>query len=419
MNATYEAALTLAVSAGIGLLVGTERERKPTAKAGVRTFTLIAVLGNVCAWLAQEIDSAALLPVALTLVGVTIAGAYLVDRAHVTEEAGTTTVVAALVVFLLGALNFHGERTLAVALGIGTTALLYFKTELEGVATRLTPTDIRSMLQFAAVSAVVLPLLPDRSFGPYGALNPFHIWLMVVLISGVSLAGYVAWRLTLARKGLLLTGLLGGLVSSTATTLVYARHARDATHTPAAALVVILLANGAMLARVLVIVAIIAPQAAWAAAVVLVPALALATPIALWRLGQAAPTAGDGEEVYRNPTNLLAAVAFAAVYALVLLVSAWLSESVGERGVYGLAFVSGLTDVDAITLSSLRLFATGVLDLRVAITAITVAIAANLALKATLVLVVGGRRIGCNTALAFVPALLALAGGLAGVYALA
>ena len=111
-----------------------------------------------------------------------------------------------------------------MALGVGMTVLLYFKAELEGFSQKLTAQDIRSMLQFAVLTAVILPLLPDRSFGPYGVLNPFQVWLMVVLVAAVSLAGYVAWRLTLGRHGLLLTGVLGGLVSSTATTLVYARH---------------------------------------------------------------------------------------------------------------------------------------------------------------------------------------------------
>ena len=118
--------------------------------------------------------------------------------------------MAALVVFFLGAINYYGYRTPAVALGVGITVLLYFKAEIEGFSHKLTATDVRSMLQFAVLTAVILPLLPDRAFGPYGVLNPFQIWLMVVLVAAVSLSGYVAWRLTLGRHGLLLTGVLGG-----------------------------------------------------------------------------------------------------------------------------------------------------------------------------------------------------------------
>jgi uncharacterized membrane protein (DUF4010 family) len=298
------------------------------------------------------------------------------------------------------------------------TAILHFKVELEGAAQRLTPVDIRSILQFSAVSAVILPLLPDQPYGPYRVLNPYHIWLMVVLISGVSLAGYVAWRLTRTRKGLLLTGVLGGLVSSTATTLVYSRHVRNATQSSANALVVILLANGAMFVRVLVIIAIVAPGALWAGACALLPAALLAVPIGLWQLKKGASEGRSGDE-YRNPTNLLTAFAFAAFYASILVVSAWLSEEVGARGVYALAAVSGLTDVDAITLSSLRMQAIGALDLTVAVAAISIAVGTNLLLKAIIVFVVGGRKIGRDTAIAFLPSFAALAGGLAILHALA
>lgn len=410
MEDTLELALTFGSSAAIGLMVGLERERNPRAKAGLRTFALIAMLGSAAAMLADATDSGVIIGAALLAIGIAIAGAHLVDKETRPDDFGTTTVIAALLVFALGAINAFGHRLLAVSIGIGMTALLHFKVELEVAAHKLTPTDIRSMLQFGAVSIVILPLLPNEPYGPYGVLNPFHIWLMVVLISGVSLAGYVAWRLTLARKGLLLTGLLGGLVSSTATTLVYSRHARAATVAPAAALVVILLANMAMLARVLVIVGLVAVSALWSAVLVLGPALLVAAPLAFWRLRRAGTdTVGGGE--YRNPTNLLAALGFGALYALILIVAAWLSERVGAQGVYGLAFVSGLTDVDAITLSSLRLLSAGAIDLRIAMIAVAIAVASNLLLKSVLVLVVGGGRLGRQIAAAFGPILLALAGG--------
>ncbi len=418
MNDAATLALTFATSAAIGLLVGLERERNPRAKAGLRTFALIAVLGSASALVAQATASGWILAAALLAIGISIAGAHLLDPETRADDYGTTTVAAALLVFVLGAINVFGYRLLAVAVGIGMTALLHFKVELEVAAQRLTPTDIRSILQFGAVSAVILPLLPNQPYGPYGVLNPFHIWLMVVLISGVSLAGYVAWRLTLERKGLLLTGLLGGVVSSTATTLVYARHARAATQPVASAQTVILLANVAMLARVLVIIAIVAPGALWAGAITLLPAALLALPVALRRLSRGAQESRATDE-HRNPTNLVTGIAFAAFYASILVVSAWLSEEMGARGVYALAAISGLTDVDAITLSSLRLLATGAIELPVAVTTICVAIVSNLVFKSIIVFVVGGRSMGRATALGFLPSALALGGGLFGLHALA
>lgn len=419
MNPTLDLALTFLVSAGIGLLVGIERERKTTAKAGIRTFTLIAVLGTGCALLAQVTGSEWLLVAGFAVIGLMLTAAYHADPSTVTEASGTTTVVAALMVYLLGALNFHGERTLAVALVIGMTALLYFKTELEGAATRLTPTDIRSMLQFGAVSAVVLPLLPDRSYGPYGVLNPFHIWMMVVLISGVSLAGYVAWRLTLERKGLLLTGLLGGVISSTATTFVYARHVRDATHTPAASLVVIQLANVAKLLRVFLLALVIAPRALPMLLMTLLPALVLSAPALWWHLRRASGETSDAADRLQNPTQLGTALLFAAFYALVLVAAAWLSEVAGSGGLFLLSFISGLTDVDAITLSSARLAEQGNIAFADATTAITLAVVANMLFKAGVSLVVGGRRFGRLVAIAFALPLAGIAAGLAALHALA
>jgi uncharacterized membrane protein (DUF4010 family) len=419
VNATLDHAMTFAVSAAIGLLVGIERERKPTAKAGLRTFALIAVLGTACALLAETLGSPAIVAVGLALIGLALAAAYAADPGIAAEDSGTTTVVAALVVYALGALNFHGERTLAVALGIGMTALLYFKTELEGAATRLTPTDIRSMLQFGAVSAVVLPLLPDRAYGPYGVLNPFHIWLMVVLISGVSLAGYVAWRLTLARKGLLLTGLLGGVISSTATTFAYARHARDAVHTPSAALVVILLANLAMLLRVVLLVVVIAPPVLSLLAMTLAPALLLTLPALWWHFLGVGAEKGENADRLHNPTQLGTALLFAAFYALVLLAATWLSDVVGAGGLFALSFISGLTDVDAITLSSARLAGQGTVGLAAAAAAITLAVTANMLFKAAVSIAVGGRTLGRGAAIAFALPLAGMLGGLVALHALA
>ena len=412
MNDYLELALSLVTSAGIGLLVGTERERKPTAKAGIRTFTLIAVLGTVSALVAELVGSPWLVAVGLALVGATLSGAYLADPATRAEDSGTTTVVAALLVYVLGALNFHGEGTLAVALGIGMTALLYFKTELEGVATRLTPTDIRSILQFGAISAIVLPLLPDRGYGPYGVLNPFHIWLMVVLISGVSLAGYVAWRLTLGGKGLLLTGLLGGVISSTATTFAYARHARNATHTPSAVLTVIQLANVAKLLRVLLLALVIAPQ--------VLPLLLLTSgPTLWWHYRRAGGDQGEETDRLQNPTQLGTALLFGAFYAIVLLAAAWLSDVVGSGGLFVLSFISGLTDVDAITLSSARLADQGNISLAESATAITLAVLSNMLFKAAVSIAVGGRTVGRLVTIAFALPVLAMLAGLLALDALA
>ncbi len=414
-TAGLELGMAVAISAGVGLLVGLERERHPRSKAGLRTFPLVAVFGTLCALLAQAGAGGIVLAGGALAVALTLGAAYWVDPTTVADDSGTTTTVAALVVFVLGAATQYGHAVLAVAAGIGMTALLHFKVELEGAAQRLTPTDLRSMLQFGAVTAVVLPLLPDQSYGPYGAFNPFHIWLMVVLISGVSLAGYVAWRLTWVRQGLLLTGVLGGVASSTATTLAFARQAREGAQPAAAALMVILLANSTMFVRVLLLTLIVAPAAAPSVAVAVLPALLLAVPVLLLRWRAAAAQLAhpsESNEAQPNPTQLGAALLFAGGYALVLMVSAWASEQIGARGLYGLAFFSGLTDVDAITLSLLRLFDTEAATAPVAATAIGLAVAANLGLKTGLAWMAGGSALGRATALGFAGPLAGLVTGL-------
>jgi uncharacterized membrane protein (DUF4010 family) len=419
MDPSLTLVITFALSAGIGLLVGLERERKPSAKAGVRTFALIAVLGSLAGLLSDATDSAWSLGAGALCVTGALEAAYLQDPDSIRDDAGTTTVMAAIAVFFVGAANYYGYRTLAVALGVGLTVLLYFKSELEGFSQKLTGQDIRSMLQFAVLTAVILPLLPDQSYGPYGVLNPSQVWLMVVLVAAVSLAGYVAWRFTLGRHGLLLNGVLGGLVSSTATTLVYARHAAAGTQPRPAALLVILLANATMLVRVIVLVGVVAPSSLGWAVLVIAPALLAALGGVAWRWKEAATAPPADDAAFRNPTQLQTALGFAAIYAVVLLLAAWANDVLGSRGVLALAAVSGLTDVDAITLSSLRLLDNGALSQMSALTAVGIAVASNLVFKAGIAAAAGGSPLRWPVLRAFLGPLLGMAIGLWALHALA
>jgi uncharacterized membrane protein (DUF4010 family) len=419
MDGTLSLVLTFAVSAAIGLLVGLERERKPSAKAGVRTFTLIALLGSLGALLAEATDSAWTLGAGAVAVTGALVAAYLQDRESVKDDSGTTTVMAALAVFFLGAVNYYGYRTPAVALGVGITVLLYFKAEIEGFSHKLTGQDVRSMLQFAVLTAVILPLLPDRAFGPYGVLNPFQVWLMVVLVAAVSLSGYVAWRLTLGRHGLLLTGVLGGLVSSTATTLGYARQVAAGSQTLPAAVLVILLANATMFVRVLFLVGVVAPEALPRALVVVVPALLVSLAGVAWRWKSLDTAPANGEEAFRNPTQLGTALGFGAAYALVLLFSAWANDVLGAGGVLALAAASGLTDVDAITLSSMQMLNREALSEEVALTAVAVAIASNLLFKTVAASAAGGSVLRGPVMRSFGAVLAGLGAGVAVLHALA
>lgn len=400
-------------SLAIGLLVGVERERNPTAKAGLRTFALVALFGTLAALLSEHTDSALPLAAGLLLTGLGIIAAY--RSAPEPTDPGTTTVVALLVVYALGAMAWYGERTVAVMLAVAVTALLYFKPELRGLLQRFERRDLLSVLQFAVLTFVVLPVLPDADFGPFGALNPYRIWLMVVLIAGISLAGYIALRLVGARHGAILLGFFGGLVSSTATTMVYSRHGREPRFVRVAAFV-ILVANLVVMIRVATVTAVVEPGALPDVAVVLGAALAAGTLglLGFWWRALRHEAALPVPEI-ANPTEVRAALTFGALYALVLLAAAWLSEVAGSRGLYLVAVVSGLTDVDALTLSTLRLFALDKVSSVQAATAIAIAVGANLAFKLGLVLALGGRALARQVML---PASLVAAGGLGALLAL-
>lgn len=381
-------------SLGIGLLMGLERERSPVAKAGLRTFALVALLGTLAGLLSSMTASAWVLGAGLTIVGLMMIAAYARDPAD-SADPGTTTVAAVMVCYALGAMVWFGHSTIAVMLGIAATLLLYFKAELRGISLNLSRPDLISILQFAVVSFVILPILPSRNYGPYQALNPYQLWLMVVLISGVSLAGYIALKLLSRRQQAVWLGLFGGLVSSTATTLVYARHGRNNAPMASLAVMVVLLANLVVLLRLGFLCAVAAP----AVLPLLIPVLGGGLLLgvagsAYWWRRLMAEKANSAEAppvpVIANPTEFRTALGFGLLYGIVLICSAWLSAVAGSKGLYGVALVAGLTDVDAIALSSLRLFDLGRLSGAQAVTAITLAFLSNLGFKLGMVAVVGG-----------------------------
>ena len=370
--------LRFGASLGIGLLIGVERERNPAGKAGVRTFALVALFGTLAAELGRGLESFWTVPVGLAVVAAMLITEYAREPAD--REPGTTTVIAAAVCYLLGVLAGVGEAQLAGALAIGVTALLYFKPEIEGFSAGLARHEHVSVLTFLIVAFIVLPLVPDADLGPYGVLNPREIWLVVVLISGLGLASYVALRVAGARHGTLLVGLLGGMVSSTATTMLYGRRSRDSEALRAVAAVVVPIANLVPLPRIALFAALLAPG--------LLPELLPPLGAALLAgLGvHAALTRREGGEVHvvpeiRNPAALGTALRFAALYAFVLLAAAWLADVVGTGGLVAAALLTGLTDVDPIVLSALRLYDAGAEGAAAVAAIIGLAFLSNVAFK--------------------------------------
>lgn len=396
-------------SLSIGLLIGLERERNPSAKAGLRTFALVAVFGTLLALLSTKLDSPWLLIAGLLAVAGMIITAYLntprepLQLAQDREsDPGTTTVIALLLCYGLGAMIWYDLAKLAIMLAIGITTLLYFKPELRGMSQRLTRSDLLAVLQFSVLTFIVLPILPDQSYGPYGAFNPHQAWLMVVLISGISLAGYTALHTVGTRYGAPLLGFLGGLVSSTATTLLYARNSKKNPGMSHLAASVIVIASMVVLLRLLVVSAVVAYGMLPALFPMLAGGFLFGLVVALyhWRKMDKATDLKIPETA--NPAELRTAVGFGLLYVIVLLGAAWMADLAGSSGLYAVALVSGLTDVDAITLSSLRLFNLGQLSEHQTVVAITLAFISNIVFKFGMVAFFGGWHLAKLVATGFV-----------------
>ncbi len=404
METDPAALVRLAVALAAGLLIGVERgwrareAREGTRVAGVRTFGLIGLLGGLWGELAERLDPVFLAAGFLGFAAVAVAGHLAAVRLD--RDVGITTVVAALVTFALGALAARGELVVTAAGAVVTALLLSLKPTLHAWLRRLAPADLRAALQLALISVVVLPVLPDRGYGPWQALNPYVLWWMVVLIAAISFAGYAAMRIVGPGRGVLLTGLLGGLVSSTAVALGFGRLGRDlgAPRLFAAGIVV---ASATMFPRMLVEVAAVNRGLLALAALPLGAMTALGF-LAAWLLAR--KTTGPAPQVpLGNPLRLGQAVQFGLVLAAVTLAAHALDAWLGEEGVYALAAVAGLTDVDAVTLSLSRM-AHGGLEAGVAVRGMVLAAVVNTAVKAGLAVAVGGRRLGLPVAAALAPA---------------
>ena len=377
-------------SAAIGLLIGMERERLTNAIAGFRTFSLVAVLGTLLAMLSEQLNSSWLLAVGLLVVTISmIAGAFF---SQVSEKYhGFTTEIAILITYGLGAAVWYGFSTLAVMLAIGTTILLYVKAELKQLSEQMTRRDTDSILQFAVLSLVILPILPNENFGPYGAINPQQVWWMVVLISGMALAGYLALRIIGAKHGAALLGVFGGLASSTATTMMFSRHAASNASLVSLSAVVVLIANVMVMIRLGIIAVLVAPSLMQDVLFIFMSGIVPGLLMIAYRWRSLTNTGELPLPVVTNPTELKTALSFGLLYAVVLVSSAWLQDQVGQSGLFTVAFVSGLTDADASALSTLRLFAIERVTLDDAVIAVTLALLANLLFKIGLVLGIGGK----------------------------
>ena len=378
----------------IGILVGLQREYAdddPDQEvfAGVRTFALMALVGSVAAMVGDELASPWAFIGIVLLVGALIAIAYFVTawRGYV----GLTTEVSALMTVLCGALCYWEYLPLAAALAVAMTVLLSIKLEMQTFVRRITREDVYATLKFAVITAIVLPVLPNQSFGPQplDVLNPYKIWLMVVFISGISFLGYVLIKVVGSQRGIGLTGLLGGLVSSTAVTLSFSQRSQTQSDLAKPFALAIMVAWTTMFLRVVAEVAalnIALLRVLWLP-VAASAAVGLAYGLYLY-LSQR--TDEEGGVDFSNPFELGPAVKFGLIYAAILLVSKAAQTYLDDTGVYLASVVAGLTDVDAITLSMVELGGqAGGVSLTVAARAIVLAAMSNTVVKGGIVLASG------------------------------
>jgi uncharacterized membrane protein (DUF4010 family) len=381
----------LAIAVGLGLLVGLQRERAKSGLAGLRTFALITMFGAICGMLSATLGAWIIAAGFLALAALIVVGNVAALKQGVTDP-GLTTEIAILLMFGVGAFLVNGNESVAIAVGGAVAVLLQFKDPLHGFAARLGDKDLRAIMQFALLSLVILPALPDRAFGPYGVLNPRQIWWMVVLIVGISVAGYIAYRLLGEKIGLALSGILGGLISTTATTVSYARRSATLPDASRQAAAVIMIASTIGVVRIVVEVGAVAPPFLR----IIGPPLAIIFGLlailsaAVWfaASNKKKPTAMPPQD---NPSELKPALFFGLLYAVALLAIAAAKDYLGSRGLYAVAALSGLTDMDAISLSTARLVSTGGLDPQNGWRLILLAFLANVAFKGGLVALLGNR----------------------------
>ncbi|NYS59324.1 MgtC/SapB family protein [Halomonas salicampi] len=398
-----QSALHLALALLLGTLIGIERgwvarEKSAGSRvAGVRTHALVGLLGGVSGLLAETLT-----PWAFPLMFVAIALIALVGWREQMVQSGDlsiTGLIGLLLAFSFGAMAVAVSPALATACAVVTAVILDNKREIHGLLDKLQSHELDAALKLLLISAVMLPLLPNEGMGPGGVLNPYELWWMVVMIATISFVGYFAIRFGGAEKGILFTGLFAGLSSSTALTLHFARQSRlDTVLSPLLASG-ILIACGTMFPRILIYAAIIHPA--------LIPHLVL--PVTLMALSLYLPALLiwhrqrrhgpiDSPELNQNPLELRTALMFGALLTVIMLLGKWLREWLGDTGVYLLAIVSGIADVDAITLSLTRMSQDN-LSIASAVFGIIIAASVNNLVKGGMAASFGTRALGLRIVL--------------------
>ena len=386
---TPELLQSFAVAVGLGLLVGLQREWEHNRIAGIRTFALASLFGALSGVMAQTYGGW-IIAAALVAISAMIVPSYLASLRQTEPDPGLTTEMALLITFATGVIAVMGYRIVAVVVAASVMVLLQSKKRLHQLVHAIGENDLREIARLVLIGLVILPVLPNKSYGYEGVLNPFAIWLMVVLIVGVSLAAYLADKFLGHSRGIAVAGILGGLISSTATTASLSqRSSRTGAHALPLA-VITLISSAVVFVRVIAEVMLVGPQVISRMLPPLLVVMIVAGLVAAIAHRFAVRHQGTMAEE-SPPSELKSAVVFGLLYVLVLLAVSYARKHFGDAGLYTVAAISGLTDMDAITLSTASLANKGQIDSSTAWRVIMTGGLANLLFKSGLVLAMGSR----------------------------
>ncbi|WP_310994061.1 MgtC/SapB family protein [Aequorivita marina] len=391
----YTDIITLAIASGLGMLVGLQRQNSDSEMAGVRTFTLITIMGVISAFLARDYNNPFIIPVLGVCLTAFLVTANIINLKKINEaDVGQTTEVAALLMYAVGAYLVMGDRVIAVMVGGSVAILLYLKEHLHNFIGKLQEKDLSAIMTFAGISLVILPLLPDKTYGPLKVLNPQNIWLMVTLIVGISVIGYFIYKFVGKKVGVISNGILGGLISSTATTVSYARKTKETKSINRLAAFVITTASAVALLRVMVEIGVVVPEKLPELILPLIMVFALMALLCVGLFYIISKNGGDDKMPEPdNPAQFKSALVFGLLYGAILLAVAFTKQEFGNDALYVVAIISGLTDVDAITLSLSQLMKTGGLDTAMGWRLILLASLSNLLFKGVIAVVLGTRQL--------------------------
>lgn len=391
----YSDLTTLGIAFGLGLLVGLQRQRTDNKMAGVRTFTLIAILGVLSGFLSRDFENPFILPLmGISLTALLVIANIIKLKKFSDADVGQTTEVAALLMFAIGAYLVMGNQVIGIIVGGLMAILLYVKERLHDFIENLKDKDLGAIMTFAGISLIILPILPNNTYGPLDVINPYNIWLMVVLIVGISVIGYFIYKFLGKKTGIISNGILGGLISSTATTVSYARKTADAKNINKIAAFIITTASAIALVRVLIEVGVVIPEKLPQIILPLVVEfifMAIICAVLFYLVNK--DTGDDEMPEPENPAQFKSALIFGLLYGFILLAVAFTKKEFGNEALYAVALISGLTDVDAITLSLSQLMKNDGLATTTGWRLILLATLSNLLFKGIMAAVLGTRRL--------------------------